>query len=387
MDDTLIPMDTPTPESTAMPTSVSPDASASDQTPEGEPTPSRFKRALKTFGWISLGMFCLLLFTLLKLPEDKIRNYVQGMISSQLSSQGITLNANQSSLSIGFGVSYTMKDITLSFPPPQEPIHIDQVSVSPSIFSAIMGKMGASVEVENKGGTLRATFNTPMSGANGPVSFSFNCNNLDLGSLGILPAMANLRGSALANGEGHLDGDTSLPSTLNGQFKLDLAKIVIDQQTLFGFSIPRLTVSEGKGDIEVNGGKAIIKTLRLGKPGSTTDDVKANVTGDVVIGKNLPYSTLNLKTDFNLSQNVLKAFVLLDAILGPAKQADGSYAYTITGPLNSPNPVPVGGGAVPAPSAPPQAAPQINSPGTMGTMGSPTSSPGMPQPMSPHGGR
>ncbi|MFL5812361.1 MAG: type II secretion system protein GspN [Bdellovibrionia bacterium] len=374
MDDTLLPMDTPSSESelAAQSFGTSGETSGSDL-PPGDTPPSRLKRILKTLGWLSLGTFCLLFFTLLKLPEDKIRNYVQGMISSQLSSQGITLNANQSSLSIGFGVSYTMKDITLSFPPPQEPIHIDQVSVSPSILSAFLGKMGATIEVENKGGTLHASFSTPMNGPNGPVSFSFNCSNLDLGSLGVLPAMANVRGSAVANGEGHIDGDTSLPTTLNGKFKLDLSKIVIDQQTLFGFSIPRLTVSEGKGDIDVNGGKALIKTLRLGKPGSTTDDIRANVTGDVVIGKNLPYSTLNIKTDFSLSQNVLKAFVLLDAILGPAKKADGSYSYTINGPLNSPNVVPMGDTA-PAPA--PQAAPNA-APGTPADM----------QPSNPNGGR
>jgi type II secretion system protein N len=353
MDETFVPMENPADPSELTQT---PEKSGADQG-AAETSPSRVKRTLKTLGWIWLGTFCLILFTLIKLPEDRIRNYVQGMISQQLSAQGITLNAAQSSISIGFGISYTMKDITLSFPPPQEPIHIDQVSVSPSILAALTGKMGAAIQIENKGGTLHATFSTPMNGPSGPVSFSFNCSNLDLGSLGVLPAMASIRGSAVATGEGHLDGDTSLPTTLNGKMKLDLNKIVIDQQTVLGFSVPRLTVSEGKGDIDIDKGKALIKTLRLGKPGSATDDIKANVTGDVIIGKNLPYSTLNLKADFSLSQNVLKAFILIDALLGPAKQPDGSYAYTLTGPLNSPNAVPVSSGSAP-PAAPRQAAPQ-----------------------------
>jgi type II secretion system protein N len=372
MDETLVPMDNP-PESTES-------ISTTEPTPQvvgvdDDQSPSRAKRILKKIGWIWLGMFCLILFTLIKLPEDKIRNYVQGMISSQLSAQGITMTANQSSLSIGFGVSYTMKDITLSFPPPQEPVHIDQVSISPSILSAFTGKMGASVRIENKAGTLLASFSSPMNGPQGPISFSFNCSNMDLGSLGVLPAMAGIRGSAVANGEGHLDGDTSLPTTLNGKIQLDLNKIVIDQQTVMGFSVPRLSVSEGKADIEVDKGKANIKTLRLGKASSTTDDVKANITGNVIIGKNLPYSTLDLKANFSFSQNVLKAFILLDAIMGPAKQADGSYAYTLTGPLNSPNAVPVGGGAAPGAPSAPTAAPQApanpaagnpSSPGTAG---------------------
>jgi type II secretion system protein N len=255
-----------------------------------------------------------------------------------------------------------MKDITLSFPPPQEPIHIDQISVSPSLLSALTGKMGASVRVENKGGTLRASFKSPMRGPSGPVSFSFDSSNMDLGSLGVLPAMTGIRGSATVNGEGTVDGDTSAPTTLNGKIKADLSKIVIDQQTFMGFSIPRLIVSEGKADIDIKQGKAMIKTLRLGKPGSTTDDIRANVTGDVTLGRNLGYSTLNVKTDFSLSQNVLKAFILLDAILGPAKQADGSYAYQLTGPVNGPNVVPMGSAAPAAPSAPSQGAPSPGSP-------------------------
>jgi type II secretion system protein N len=318
-------------------------------------SPSRLKRILKLMGWFWLGMSCLILFTLLKLPEDRIRNFVQGEIASQLSAQGITMNASQSSISIGFGISYTLKDITLSFPPPQESIHIDQMSISPSLLSAILGKLGATIRVENKGGAMHASFSVPMRGPNGPVSLSFNCSNLDLGSLGVLPATAGIKGSALANGEGTVDGDTSLPTTLNGKIKLDFSKIVIDQQSVLGFSVPRLTVSEGKADIDIDKGKALIKTLRLGKPGNTADDLKANLTGDVVIGKNLPYSTLNLKADFSFSQTVLKAFVLLDAILGPAKMPDGSYSYTLTGPLNAPNATPMGTGGAPAAPTPPSA--------------------------------
>lgn len=371
MDDSLVPMDNPT-ESNESPQFTE---SSAQVVGVEETSPSRAKLIFKKIGWASLGIFCLLFFTLLKLPEDKIRNYVQGMISSQLSSQGITLTATQSNLSIGFGISYTMKDITLNFPPPQEPVHIDQISISPSILSAFTGKAGASIHVENKAGTLNASFSSPMSGPSGPISFSFSSNNMDLGSLGVLPAMVGIRGSAVANGEGHLDGDTSLPSTLNGKIQLDLSKIVIDQQTVMGFSVPRLGISEGKADIEVDKGKALIKTLRLGKPSSTTDDVKANVTGDVVIGKNLPYSTLNLKANLSFSQNVLKAFVLLDAIMGPAKQADGSYAYSLTGPLNSPNAVPMGSAAAPGAPSAPTAAPQAPSAGAPGAPANPSTAP------------
>jgi hypothetical protein len=60
----------------------------------------------------------------------------------------------------------------------------------------------------------------------------------------------------------------------------------------------------------------------------------------VVLGRNWQYSTLNLRADFSLSQNVIKSFVLIDALLSAGKKPDGSYSYTISGPLYSPTPTP-----------------------------------------------
>lgn len=312
-------------------------------------TPARWKSAVKAASWIFLGLFCLAIFTLMKLPEERIRNYVQGTLSAQLSSQGITLSAAQSSLSIGFGISYTMKDVTLSFLPPQEPIKIEQISISPSLFSALTGKMGASVRLDNKGGTLKGFFSQPMNGS-GTLSFSYDASNLDLGSIGALPLLTSLKGSAIANGTGEISGETNLPSSFQGNANLNLSKIVIDQQSVMGFSIPRLTIAEAKANVQVNGGKAVIKTFQIGKPGSTTDDLHGTMTGDITLGRNWQYSTLNLKTNFGLSQTVLKSFVLLDAILGAGKQPDGSYTFNIQGSISAPNPMPVSGALAPLPT-------------------------------------
>ena len=44
-----------------------------------EPT-SKLLRGLRIAGWTFFTLFCLLTFTLIKLPEDRIRNLVQGYI-------------------------------------------------------------------------------------------------------------------------------------------------------------------------------------------------------------------------------------------------------------------------------------------------------------------
>jgi hypothetical protein len=97
-------------------------------------------------------------------------------------------------------------------------------------------------------------------------------------------------------------------------------------------------------DVEIDKAKVTIKTFQLGKASNTTDDVHATVSGDLTLGKQWESSNLNAKATFSVSDNVKKAFVLLDALLGSAKQPDGSYAYSLTGPISAINPLPLGGG-------------------------------------------
>ena len=297
---------------------------------------SKFQKGMRRAGWAALFTFALLLFTLMKLPETRIKNYVQGNISAALAPRGITLNAAQSSLSVGFGISYSMKDVTLSFATPQAPIHIDRIEVSPSILSMIIGKMGGRFWIYNGDGTLKGAFSMSTRSTKQDIDASFTIHEMNLGKLGVFPLAANIQGSAIANGEASVTGDLNLPGTFNGSVDLNLNKITLDQQSIQGFAVPRLSISEGKIDVAMNQGKATIKTLKLGKPGSTTDDIIANVTGDIQLGKQWESSTMNLKTRFSLSQNVLKSFVLIDALLGNGKQSDGSYAFNLTGPLDSP---------------------------------------------------
>lgn len=295
------------------------------------------KKILKALAWFFLGFYCLVFFTLLKLPEDRVRNLIQGYVAYTLSGQGISFSAEKSSLSFAFGIHYTMKDVTLNFPSGQDPVKISEISVSPSLLSLLILNLGAGIHLENKGGTLDAFYKQPFKSADGKFSFSFSTKNLDLGSLGILPIAAGIKGSAVISGDGKISGSLMTPTTLSGSTDLEVSLLNISQQTLYGFSIPQLAIAQSKINLSIDGGKATVKTFQVGGSGSTSDDIRGNITGDVTLGKVIPYSTLNLKTTFNLSQTILKSFVLLDAILGGGKNADGSYSFAITGNLSSPN--------------------------------------------------
>ena len=95
---------------------------AGPQTTQAPAAPqSKFIRTIKNVGWIFFGVFCLVIFTILKLPEDRIKNYVQGTVASMLAPKGIVFTADKGYISIGWGISYVMKGVTLNFPPPRSP--------------------------------------------------------------------------------------------------------------------------------------------------------------------------------------------------------------------------------------------------------------------------
>ncbi len=307
---------------------------------------TKAQQAMRNAGWSALAIFSLIIFTIVKLPEARIKAYVQGTIASVLAPRGITFTAQKGHLSIGWGFSYVMEDVTLGFPPPDAPVHIDEISFKPSLFNLIFRKIGGDAAIYNGDGKISLWFSSKETWN----AFSFKAKELDIGKLGILPTLAGISGSGILNGSGWFDGDSANFAASKGEIDVTLKKVVIDQQPLMGFSLPRLTVSEGKIDLDIDAGKARIKTFQLGKTGSTTDDLVATVTGDVTLGKYLDASPLNLKAKFSLSQSILKSFAILDAFLGQAKLPDGSYAYNLSGTLGSPLPMPAG--APPAGAAP-----------------------------------
>ena len=302
---------------------------------------SRAQRALRTVGWSGFAVFCLIIFTVLKVPEHRLKNFIQGSISSALASKGVTFTAAESSLSFLFGVTYEMKDVTLNPPPPQPAVRIDRIRVSPSLFSLLLGRLGGTLKLEQGDGTLKASFAVKSPSAEAAeFSFSFQAKDLSLTRLGVLPIAAGVQGGMVITGEGSVSGDMQIPSTLNGDFKLQLARVVIEQQAIMGFSVPRVAMADGTVEVAMAQSKATIKTFRLGKAGGT-DDLHANLSGEVVLGNRWDTSNLNLKAKFGLSQAAAKSFGFFLTLLDAGKQTDGSYAYNLTGPVRSPMPTPV----------------------------------------------
>jgi type II secretion system protein N len=301
-------------------------------TPTVPSTGSRAKKTAKTLLWITWGIFWLLVFTVLKLPEDRLQNYIQGSLSALLAPKGITFTSKKAHLSILSGVSYSLEDIELNLPAPSLPVHLEKIVVYPSIFSSILGSPGGSIEVTEGGGKLAASVTMQKNAFN----LSYQLTKFDIGKIGLLPVLANFQGSAVIDGAGSLSGELDKPATLSGNIQLNFKNVLIDQQSIAGFSIPRLTISEGKTNFFIEKGKVDVRSFSLGKPGNANDAITGTITGDGNLANPLMLSTMNIRANFSLSDSVHQAFSLIDALLGNMKMPDGSYAMAITGTFQMP---------------------------------------------------
>jgi type II secretion system protein N len=300
--------------------------------------PSKLRTTLSFIAWCSFGFSCLVFFTVLKLPDDRLKEIIQGNIAAALAPKGITMTTGKSAITIFPRVSYTMSDVTLNFPPPQAPAHIDRIEVGPSLASLFSGKLGASVAIENGDGSMSmlAAFRGTR------IGIKFNADKMDIGKIGILPTLANLTGSLVVTGKGSISADTNALNQTDGEMQLALSHIVIDSQAISGFNIPKISISQGKLDMDMNQGRGVIKILSLGQPTSATDDIKANFSGDLNLGKDVQASTINVRGIFSFSTTILKSLSLIEMILQPYKQPDGNYSCKLAGSLLSPNPSPAG---------------------------------------------
>ncbi len=301
--------------------------------------PSKAKRSLATLGWILYGLACLIFFTVIKLPDEKIKGTINSMIANQLSTQGITFSASESDLSYGFGISYILKGVSLRFSSASTPpALIEKIEVSPSLFTLLFGGVGGALEIQQGEGRLSSSFSIKKTN----ISFDFKAKKMDIGKLGLLSALAGIQGSVVLDGKGSVEGDWKSPSTLEGSASLQLSRLTLDAQSIMGFPIPKIHVSEGNIEFTAEKAKVLIKNFQLGKAGLTPpDDLHGNLSGDITLTKQWESSTMNLKTRFSLSESILKSLVLLDAILGSGKQPDGGYSFSLSGPFFAPVAAPV----------------------------------------------
>ncbi len=314
------------------------------ESPEIAPAPSisRARKVARVAGWVGLGLFCLIFFSILKLPEDRVQQFVQSNLNAMLAPRGISLRAGSTSIGILFGLKYDMRDVTVSFPPPTAPAHLDRVVVRPSLLALLTGRTAGSFAIEQDKGRMSADFSVNMTAQTTDIDLDLETRQFNLGKLGLLKALAGVSGSADVTGSLSLRGDLNSPASLDGRSQLSMGQITLDPQNLYGFSLPKVVAPGVDLTARIEKGRVNLEKVQI----KTGGDLWATFSGSVSLAKVWDASSLDLKIRFGFSEALLKALVLVDSFLGPGKQPDGSYHYSLTGPINSPlfNPIVAGSG-------------------------------------------
>lgn len=303
-------------------------------------TASGTQRTMRTIFWVALFFFSLLFFTIFKLPDTRIKGHLNAFISKTLMQAGYTFTANESSLSVGLGIHYTLKGVTISprFQA-QSIVKIDTIELSPSLLSLLTGKISASIIAETGKGVLTGNFG--VRGSQGSLSAELKQVNLAQSPLALL--LQGLQVSSHINGTINVEGNLQDPRSLQGAVDLSLSKIDLDKQTVSGFPVPRTQISGAKINLVFNQGKVQIKNLTLGSMQNPGDDIAGKVEGDILIQQRLEASGLNLMSHFNVAPNYLQnsEIFLVQSFIAPGKGSDGSYRFKIYGPLSAPSADPV----------------------------------------------
>lgn len=307
--------------------------------PVSLPLPKAQQR-LKIAGWSALTLFLLIFFTFIKLPKDNIKAYVDSLVAAGLAEQGITLSSKESTLSFFLGVHYHLKGITLTPPAPSPRITLEDLEISPRILPLILGKKTARIVLKDPKGKLDALVTSSKTA----LALSFEATEIDTAKLGLFSLATGVQGGGFISGSGDFSTDTADLTKTNGTINLNLKQVSLEPQTIMGFSVPKISISEGALDLNFEDAKGTLRTLSLGKQGSATDAIRGTANGTLTLAKQWQATKLDLKTQFSFSPTILKAFILLETILGAGKQPDGSFSFNLTGTLLSPTPSPVSAG-------------------------------------------
>lgn len=293
------------------------------------------------FRWIGFGflfLVCLILFTLIKLPQPKIQAWVLGMINQQTAPMGMQVTADDGRIALGLGLRYEMTGIRLTNLATQKSLKFSRFEVSPNLIGPLLQKkLGGSFRLEEGAGHIRGNV---MAGKE-DFDMKIEIEGVNLGRMGILPFVAGLEGTSDVRGTIDLAGAQGQLSAMNGQIKLNLSKLVIDSQKVMGFDIPRTAVAEAIVDIALGSGKATMTSFRLGKAGGA-DDLFAELTGEIKLNRIIEQSDANLRLKFGFSDRYKqeKTIALVDSLITMFKRPDGAFGMRLSGPLYAIAPTP-----------------------------------------------
>jgi type II secretion system protein N len=276
------------------------------------------------------GIVAFLLFLVVTFPYDVLARRIE--MEAQRAGAELTLG------SVGAGglASVRARDVRVRILPssgsaPWPELRFDRAVVSPDIFAMLLRRTSFGFSVTGYGGTARghvALSNDPRQP--GVSSFRLDASDVDLAAL-------PLREMAGVSASGKLRMKADLPALLpvevaRGAVTLSLDDGTVTGGAVMGFAIPRTAVGRLDGSVSVEKGIA-----RVEKTAARGGDVEGDMDGNVNLRPLLSLSQADLHLRFRPADRWLNENAAIKGMMGliqNARQGDGSYVFTFTGPLS-----------------------------------------------------
>lgn len=209
-------------------------------------------------------------------------------------------------------------------------LRFDRFDVSPDFLALILRRTSFGFALRGYGGDARghlALSNDPN--RPGLRSLRIDAHDIDLATL----PLNELAGLA-ASGKLQLKADLSSlvpPETAGGSLTLSVDGANLNGGSVQGFPLPNTALGHVDGKVEVEKGVA-----RIEQTAARGGDVDADVDGQVNLRPLLSLSQADLHVRFRPTEKWLNDNAMIKGGLGliqNARQGDGSYLFTFTGPL------------------------------------------------------
>jgi type II secretion system protein N len=289
------------------------------------------KGVLKILSMSLVFISLIVFFTILKMPRSRVTDLIQGYIQAALDPSGIYIRSMDRTLDL-FPVPKYRLDHPVVELSEQTQIEFDALEVRPSPLKLFTGAIGGQAMIRQGKGDLT------LDGAlrKNSISFEALLNEIDLGKIGAF-SFAGIKGGGSLNGKIQIDGSPADFTVMNGVLDLKMKNVNIEEQSIFGFKVPPVLLSDGTVAADLKAGKLSLRNVALGRQ---NDDLLVTASGDIMLNRNLNSSLLNLRITLALSDKLKSAFSFIDMVLSGSKQKDGRYAFKLTGPLAQPTMLP-----------------------------------------------
>ena len=216
-------------------------------------------------------------------------------------------------------------------------LRFEKAVFSPDLLAILLRRTSFGFSVRGYGGSAKGHVrlsNDPRQP--GLSSFRLDATDIDL-------AAFPLREMAGITAAGKLRIAADLPAllpveTAHGSIGLTLEGAAVTGGAVSGFSVPRTALGHVDGSVSVDKGIA-----RVDKTSARGGDVDADVDGNVNLRPLLSLSQADLHVRFRPAERWLNDNAAVKGMLGlvqNARQPDGSYLFTFTGPLSRMQPRP-----------------------------------------------